>query len=230
MSDNDVSSIFDNIIESIPYVKRNRLLSNYERYQISLPFYINDRIFDNGFMADSSEQALRDIFLKKVSSIIFDTNYVDYINTIGSGDISDCITKEIYYHLSPFSNMITNTGLSYKILTKIQSSVGYYQTTDFKADFYFFGNIFGKKCFVDPLMNYNDNRICLFNSLEIDIRNVKRIDKRFDNFSNTSRIEFDFYSRVSGQKVLYIINSEESDEYKMYKQSIRNEKINNLLK
>lgn len=170
---------------------------------------------------------------KEVFSRITDTTNFDYIDYIGKNIDDGQLYKQIVDIIlsSNYSLIITNAQIG----SIIQDSANFHFHKEFSntslrtsSSPYIIGSIGYAKIFVDPYMKFTDNRLIMFNGSWVNLENIIKIDNS-PSFNNQVKLNFEVDIKTSDSKVVFIIDSVNSDSYLSYKRVLRDKKIDNIL-
>jgi hypothetical protein len=214
------------------FIKLNSSLSNFKKIKVSYLLLNLESAFGNS-MNDKIQNILIDecikILFKEIISELTITKKFDYIQ-IDEVNLNYNFPPELINKIikTKFSNMILNNKLG----SSIQDSTGYYPHSNSNIintntnGLYKIGNFFAKKVYVDAYMNYNYNRIILFDEIIMN----------FDNFllyknDEATRIIIEFgYQIVSNNSMLlFVVNDKTDPNYSEYIRLSRDEKINKII-
>lgn len=223
----------DGLIELKPFIDINKGLSNFEKINFSIAY--KSSLVDYEETLDLIKLEFNQIIYKKILNSLFEKKNYDFLDLRNEfnadkgrktiGILSDNFSNH------GFKNIITNGSVASDIM----------DTAAFPATFntanvqnsgglvYIFGSLMDRDSYIDPFMKYDDTRICLFNKVELNIKNIELYNISEANFTPKMVFEFEFSYKVNDSKVIYIINDENSEAYSKYKQNLREEKINEIL-
>lgn len=227
----------DDLIELKSFVSINKGLSNFEkiRFSFAVPS-VTDLVDSEKITLDLIRSEFNQMIYKKILNSLFDTDnyyFLDLRNEFNADKgrkVIDILSDNFSNH--DFKNIVTNGGVAADIM----------DTTAFSATFntanvqnsgglvYIFGSLMGRDSYVDPFMRYDDTRICLFNKVDLNIKNIELYNISHEaTFAPRIVFEVEFSYKVNESKVVYVINDENSEAYSKYKQNLREEKINEIL-
>lgn len=228
MNENLLNDIFN---ES--YIKRDIGLNNFKRFQISInnSFNINipgintDIMFEKLLYSEVESNIYKEIF-----NSITDTDNIDFINYIGKNIDDGNLYKDIVSLI--LSNNFNYVIINAQIGSLIQDSNNFHFNKQFpntslrtSSAPYVIGSIGNTKVFVNPYMKFTDNRVIMFNGSYLNFRNMNRVED--DNLNTNINFEADIKSTPS--KIVFIIDSVNSESYLSYKRVLRDKKIDNIL-
>lgn len=173
--------------------------------------------------------------IRHILKSMFDTKNFDYLDLRPNGSLMNG-----RIHLENLVQMIINSGYknvatSGKIASEIQDSQFFSpdeirQTIGSTSNFYKAGSLSGVKIWVDPYMRWNDDRLCLFNHIDINIDNIDLSESiNPGDLQSTIKVEHRFGFRVGDTKLIFVIEDENSESYKQYKSLQRDIKIDNII-
>lgn len=219
----------DDLIELKPFVSINKGLSNFEKIRTFSVPGVTDLVDSEEITLDLIKSEFNQILYTKILNSLFDTKNYDFLdlrnefNADKGSKIIGILSDNFSNHT--FKNIVTNGGVASDIMDTAAFSTTF-NTSNVQNSgglVYIFGSLMGRDSYIDPFMRYDDTRICLFNKVELNIKNIQ--------LYNAPRMVFDveFSYKVNDSKVIYIINDENSEAYSKYKQNLREEKINEIL-
>jgi hypothetical protein len=173
--------------------------------------------------------------IKHILKSMFDTKNFDYLDLRPDGSLMNG-----RIHLENLVQMIINSGYKNVVTSgKIASELGdsqFFSPVDFKqtiqstSNLYTPGSLSDIKIWVDPYMRWNDDRLCLFNLVDINFNNIDLSDSiNPGDLQPTIKIEYTFGFSVRDTKLIFLIENENSESYKHYKSLQRDIKIDNIL-
>lgn len=228
------------IIKLYDFMAINKSLNNFESYQVSMN---NNGALGTAFNIDVDEiiissliSELNQNFIRRILKMAFDTSKFDYLDLRPDGSLMtgrtqlENLTKMIIS--SGYKNLVT-TGLIASELQDSQffSSNGFqHASMSATSTFYNLGKLSDVNIWVDPYMKFNDGRLCLFNTVDVNIDSVE-LREVSTSTSLTPRILIEYRSDfiVSDSKLIFVIESENSEAYNQYKSLQRDIKIDNVL-
>ena len=231
-------SIKDDIFIPQSYISINNNLKNFNNFKISISVPLNGS--DLGLDVTSElvktlRNEMNQHISKKILSGLFSTPKFDYI------DISDCVNthtsvnRMIDFIISDYDHkfIMTNSQLSSSLC---DSAKFHFQkiVSGFSVGSGAFphqiGCISRHDIYCDPFMKFDDNRICLFDSCEINIENLNHSIIAANTFAPKMVVSYDLAYSLGDSKVLFVLDGDESStSYKQYKQLQRDIKIDSLL-
>jgi hypothetical protein len=232
----------DELIKNFDWVVENKLLRNFTKYQISFGGPSGTKS-DFGVdidlhIANSIKSEFSQSIMKTIIKELFKTNDYDFIDFSSEGISSSLLdmrhAREICERIldNNYKNLITNGGLG-----SILQDCSQFQVCPMRVSLnhsgvvYPIGKLGGYNVFVDPYMKYNDDSICLFDEVQINILNLNCItvvDESTFNPRYVLTYEMDFYIN-SVPKLLYVFTDKNSDNYKYAISKNRDIKIDKLL-
>ena len=227
------------IIKIYNWMKVNKNLINFDKYQVgvnaSADFLLSAfNIDSNSLILNLLVDEVNQDFIKRILKKIFDTPKFDYLDLRPGGSL---MTGR--QHLDTLVNMILSSGYKNVVTTgliasELQDSHFFkatsIQTASKTSTFYTAGKLSNVNIWVDPFMRFNDGRLCLFNTVDINFDNFD-LKEIIPAMSITPRlmIEYNFDFLVSDSKLIFVIEGENSEAYKQYKSLQRDIKIDNVL-
>jgi hypothetical protein len=132
-----------------------------------------------------------------------------------------------------FSNLFTNINVA----SYIQDSRGFHINRKSNPIMFSGYSKIGSICdidvSIDPYLNFNDNLICLFDRVELNVKNIVASEVIYPLEINTrAKIDFDFDFNVGDSVLLYVIlgNDKIFNEWTSRSKSLnRDIKINDIL-
>lgn len=219
-----------NDIINLDFVNKNKNLTNFTKYSFS---YFNPNtasvfgldVYDiaKGMVNSEINQSVSNSIIK---SLLESDNfgYIDYINkNIDDNNfyriVVELIKRENYKYL------IVNSQIG----SIMQDSPEFeYQTmglrTSASAVAYGIGKIRDTKIYVDPYMKFNDNKLLFFNNIDINLS-----DFRVSDAPNQIIVDFLLDFEITDSKIVYVLDSVNSENYLSYKRVLRDKKIDNIL-
>jgi len=91
------------------------------------------------------------------------------------------------------------------------------------------GSLRGVNIWVDAFMRYDDDMICLFDSVSVNIGKIESFEHIETLFRKRHKVSYSCDFRVDDSKLILLIQNENSEAYKKYKTLIRDKKIDNIL-
>jgi hypothetical protein len=242
MTFQEINDLKDYLFEEFSFTKFSKSIPiNKYQMMVSLP---SDTYLEN--LPNSVFHHIRTEFNQKVSkkittSLINDCENFDYYDTIKSGsidllsfpEISKLFDYIIYCNNNEFTNILTNSNIASILQNSSFFSMctNNYKSNQIAGRILNIGKLHNINVWVDPYMSYNDNKVIMFNNIDINIQNVNiKIDKQSQSSINSSLL-LSFYLglNVGRSKVLFIIDNESSPEFQKFKSFQRDKKINNIL-
>lgn len=227
------------IIKMYDWMKVNKNLINF--YRVNANVNASADLSLSAFNIDSSSLILDLLidevnmdFIRRILKKMFDTPKFYYMDLRPDGSL---MTGR--QHLDTLVNMILSSGYknlvtSGLIASELQDSHFFkatsIQTASKTSTFYTPGKLSDVNIWVDPFMRFNDGRLCLFNTVDINVDNFD-LKEIIPDMSITPRlmIEYNFDFLVSDSKLIFVIEDENSEAYKQYRSLQRDIKIDNIL-
>ena len=130
----------------------------------------------------------------------------NYTNLVTSVKIGAC--------LSDLSEFIVNS--------EVHNTVG-------NINIYNIGIINNIQIFVDPYMSYNDDRLVLFNNVEVNTTDITPSIQLATTFTPRLIINYQLDYNVGDSKIIFVLENSNSESFRQYKSLQRDIKIDNLL-
>lgn len=229
---NDVIKIYD-------WMKINKNLNNFERHQISM----NNSGVGTAFNIDVTSivtstliSELNQTLIRNILKSMFNTTKFDYLDLRPDGSLMtgrvhlERLVQMIYQ--SGYKNVVTTGMISSELMDSAYFSSNGFQHASMSSTstFYNSGSLNGVKVWVDPYMKFNDGRLCLFNDVDINIEDVDLVEViNPGDIQSTFKIQYKSDFIVSDSKLIFVIESENSEAYVQYKSLQRDIKIDNIL-
>lgn len=225
----------DNFIELRPFVNINKSLYNLEKIKFPFSAPVTSLVDPGEIILNLIRSEFNQMIYKKILDSLFDTKdsyFLDLRNF--NGDKSRIIINTINDNFSNygFKNIITNGSLASEIKDSSSFSQSFNTANVINSSgiVYMTGSLMGRDSYVDPFMRYDDTRICLFNNVDLNINNVELYNISHEaTFAHKMVFEVELSYQVKESKVIYVIESENSEVYNKYRQNLREEKINEIL-
>lgn len=211
--------------DNYSWVSINTSLNDFKRISVSAPKYPMN--FDDSTILDSVlYNELFHSILKTILSELYKTQNCDYIDltkfNLSYYGIEERIVNIINNY--DYKTVITNGNLHVHMQSHISFTSKIIDTT-LNIGTYQSGYMLGKSIWTDPYIKYNDNKICLFNDVELNISNFKK-----DINEDKITLNVDYAYKVKDSKMIYILLDKNEEAYKDYIAYIRDKKIDDLLK
>lgn len=228
------------VIKLYDFMNINKNLNNFEKYQVSsntnpsvsTAFNLDaDDLIINVLISEINQN-----FIRKILKVAFNTPKFDYLDLRPNGSL---MTGRA--NIDKLVNMIISSG--YKnvvtagsIASELQDS-HFFNHNSFKnssisttSTFYTIGKLSDVNVWVDPYMKYNDGRLCMFNTIDINIGDIE-LREIIPPTSFTPRLIVEYGSDfiVYDSKLIFVIENENSEAYSQYKSLQRDIKIDNIL-
>lgn len=225
----------DSFIELRPFVNINKSLYNFEKIKFTFsPPSVTSLVDSGEIILNLIRSEFNKMIYKKILNSLFDTKdcyFLDLRNF--NGDKSRIIINTINDNFSNygFKNIITNGSLVSEIMDSSSFSKSFNTANVINSSgiVYMTGSLMGRDSYVDPFMRYDDTRICLFNNVDLN-NNVELHNISHEaNFAPIMVFEVELSYQVKESKVIYVVESENSEVYNKYRQNLREEKINEIL-
>lgn len=241
--------VYDDIVESInsgkfeifetnPFITINKNLNNFNKYQMSVSL-------SNGDISRFEEQifpVIKNEFTNgvynKIISKLFDTRKFDYIDFRGSGLSLDFLKigdiRKIYdltMNCKEEYTDIISSGSMVSVLGDLSQFMpyAYNQSSASSGGVYKCGTISGLNVWIDPYMRYDDTRIVLFKSVEVNIDKITSLIQSQHTFTPSLLIECDLSYDVGDSKLIFVIDRESSTGFQAFKSLQRSIKIDDIL-
>ena len=228
------------IIKLYDFMTINKSLNNFESYQVSMN---NNSSIGTAFNIDVDQiiistliSELNQNFIKRILKKTFDTSKFDYLDLRPDGSLMTGranLEKLVNMIISSGYKNVVTTGL---IASELQDSQFFspngFQHASMSATstFYNLGKLSDMNIWVDPYMKFNDGRLCLFNTVDVNIDSVE-LREVIPSASLTPRFIIEYKSdfMISDSKLIFVIENENSEAYNQYKSLQRDIKIDNIL-
>lgn len=240
-----VTHINNNLIEILPFYKINKGLSNFTTYQIaaSIPVDVG-KILDMNF---DFEATLLNQIKRELSRCVYKhiDNSLRKTTKIGHIDLRKYENKpfghkidglqmydKIFSYISgyEYKNIITPTKISSEIQDSAQFSSISIDLISNSSLPYIVGKIGNTSVWTDPYLKYNDDKIVMFDEIELnfDVKNISSIDD--PTFSPKIIIELNLCVGNVDSMIISIIESMSSPSYAEYISTRRGTKIDEIIK
>jgi hypothetical protein len=165
-------------------------------------------------------------FTRLILKSLFNTDKFDFIDRRGKTDF-----EYDYQSVLDLTEMIIQSGYKNFVTTaKIAShlrDINYFlpnpsDLMNKPSTLYRVGSLRGVNIWVDAFMRYDDDMICLFDSVSVNIGKI-------ESFEHIHKVSYSCDFRVDDSKLILLIQNENSEAYKKYKTLIRDKKIDNIL-
>ena len=212
-------------------MKLDQTLTNLDKRTLSFqnPIYFSGSV-------DYSSVIINQIngdFTRLILKSLFNTDKFDFIDRRGKTDF-----EYDYQSVLDLAEMIIQSGYKNVVTTaKIAShlrDINYFppdssglmkKPSDLMkkpSTLYRVGSLRGVNIWVDAFMRYDDDMICLFDSVSVNIGKI-------ESFEHIHKVSYSCDFRVDDSKLILLIQNENSEAYKKYKTLIRDKKIDNIL-
>jgi predicted amino acid-binding ACT domain protein len=242
----DIVDIFEGVKNDIftiqPYLSINKSLKNFTttKFSISIPLNGQDISLDVDTQIISLlRNEINQNIYKSILKELFSTSKFDYVDIIKTVNTHQSINDIIYFlHNENIDNkydyLMSNTNLANSLadssLFNFKSVKGGSSVVEFRGIPYLFGSLVGYDVYLDPFMRFDDSRICLFDSCEINIENITQTVVASNTFNPRMIISYDLAYNIGDSKVIFVLDGDESTtSHKQYKQLQRDIKINSVL-
>lgn len=229
----EIKNIFQNIKLNDVIVLDKSVNTNFNKYSTSAQI-VGD---DFSIIKEHIEKDISQTISRKCIKSIIDTSRFEYLNLTkypNHVELDRQATDELIQYIidSGYSKCILNGMLAACIQDNVSfifKTLSNTQTLTNGADIYHIGSISNVELYVDPYMRYDDNTVILLNEIRL---NVDFIDSRLSNeatFHPRILIDFNIFFD-SDSLVCYVLEKKGSPTYLKYISSLRDEKIDNILK
>ena len=229
-------------ITSQRWMVENKNLTNFETKKFSIPVTTSE--MKNDYLNIDMGAQLINIIKNEISNNIirtltkrlFTTQKFDYLDLRPDGSLMNG-SKHLEQLVSlltgdNYNNLIT-TGLIASELQDSSSFSPYVTTHDLKNgnEPQCYGKLGGSvEVYSDPYMKFNDGRICLFNTVEFNVGEMKAYETPYPgSLAPRIVIEYDIDYNVNDSKLIFVIEDETSEAFKQYTSLQRDIKIDNIL-
>lgn len=227
----EIKNIFQNIKLNDVIVLDKSVNTNFNKYSTSA------QIVGFSIIKEHIEKDISQTISRKCIKSIIDTSRFEYLNLTkypNHVELDRQATDELIQYIidSGYSKCILNGILAACIQDNVSfifKTLSNTQTLTNGADIYHIGSISNVELYVDPYMRYDDNTVILLNEIRL---NVDFIDSRLSNeatFHPRILIDFNMFFD-SDSLVCYVLEKKGSPTYLKYISSLRDEKIDNILK
>lgn len=127
-------------------------------------------------------------------------------------------------------NLLTNVGLA----TDLSDSSQFYVHNNYSVSSgglpYLTGSLSGKNLWVDPFIQYDENFILIFDSIDLEIVDMKKnINNNSPNISSQIEVHLDYKFSISNPSVLYIFTNDNQKNLSILVSTQRDERIDQIL-
>lgn len=229
----EIKNIFQNIKLNDVIVLDKSVNTNFNKYSTSVQIASDDF----SIMKKHIEKDISETISRKCIKNIIGNSRCEYLNLTkypNHVELDRQATDELIQYIidSGYSKCILNGMLAACIQDNVSfifKTLSNTQTLTNGADIYHIGSISNVELYVDPYMRYDDNTVILLNNIRL---NVDFIDSRLSNeatFHPRILIDFNMFFD-SDSLVCYVLEKKGSPTYLKYISSLRDEKIDNILK
>jgi hypothetical protein len=214
------------IIHLYDWMKLDETLTNLDKRTLSFqnPFSLSGLDY-NSVIINTICKEINGDFTRLILKSLFNTDKFDFIDRRGKTDF-----EYDYQSVLDLAEMIIQSGYKNVVTTaKISShlrDINYFlpDPSDLmnKPKLYRVGSLRGVNIWVDAFMRYDDDMICLFDSVSVNIGKI-------ESFEHIPKVSYSCDFRVDDSKLILLIQNENSEAYKKYKTLIRDKKIDNIL-
>jgi hypothetical protein len=187
----------------------------------------------NSVIIDTICKEINEDFPRLILKSLFNTDKFDFIDRR-----SKTYLEDDYQSLLDLAEMIIQSGYKNVVTTaKIAShlrDINYFlpdpSTVMYKTTLYRVGSLRGVNIWVHAYMRYDDDMICLFDSVSVNIGKIESFEHIEPiGISYRHKVSYSCDFRVDDSKLILLIQNENSEAYKKYKTLIRDKKIDNIL-
>lgn len=245
MSEIDVDLINQAIQTSFikhDWVNYNSNLTSFDKCSIvmSVPPIISDYGIDyNAKILSNLIDEMNSNIYRKITKKLFDTCNFEYINLkdISKAHINDVGLKRIIDMISSIdlNNLIVNSNLGSLLqdsalfhFSPVSLDLKQYHT----GVIYKIGSIYSKDIWIDPYMKFDENIICMFDKVDINLANLNislTTPPHNLSFNNRVLVSFDLDFNVGDSKLIFVIDDVSSTAFNHYKSLQRDIKIDDIL-
>lgn len=127
-------------------------------------------------------------------------------------------------------NLLTNVRLA----TDLSDSSQFYVHNNYSVSSgglpYLIGSLSGKNLWVDPFIQYDENFILIFDSIDLEIVDMKKnINNNSPNISSQIEVHLDYKFSISNPSVLYIFTNDNQKNLSILVSAQRDERIDQIL-
>ena len=194
------------------------------------------KIFSDNVLSQLSQNISKDILRYIVQN--GEVHYVDlaFFNKkyINSHDEKTSLVRNIVVEISSIGsvNIVSNARLVSEIQDSYSFNFNHKNVLTSAATIYNVGRLHAGKIievYVDPIMNWNDNFIMLFDSINLDISNFTLQVVDDSTFNPRLEVSYGLSFDVVNPKVLYVFDNDHRENYEKCKPVIRDRKIDQIL-
>ena len=224
------------IIHLYDWMKLDQTLTNLDKRTLSFqnPIYFSGSGDYSSVIINTICKEINGDFTRLILKSLFNTDKFDFIDRRGKTDF-----EYDYQSLLDLAEMIIQSGYKNVVTTaKIASHLGdinYFLPDPSRiavktSTLYRDGSLRGVNIWVDAFMRYDDDMICLFDSVSVNIGKIELCEYVEPiGISSRHKVSYICDFRVDDSKLILLIQNENSEAYKKYKTLIRDKKIDNIL-
>ena len=212
------------IIHLYDWMKLDETLTNLDKRTLSFQNTFSLPGLDyNSVIINTICKEINGDFTRLILKSLFNTDKFDFIDRRGKTDF-----EYDYQSVLDLAEMIIQSGYKNVVTTaKIAShlrDINYFlpDPSDLMNTLYRVGSLRGVNIWVGAFMRYDDDMICLFDSVSVNIGKI-------ESFEHIHKVSYICDFRVDDSKLILLIQNENSEAYKKYKTLIRDKKIDNIL-
>lgn len=219
----------------------NFLLNNYSWITINTSLNDFKQMSVTAHLPESQSEVIDSVLytelfhsiLREILSELYKTKNYEYLNLtdldLNFYKVSEILVNKISSHdyksVIVNSNTLAHLQENYLFSTKDITNVSQTLVDSRVTYIYKRGYILDKSIWIDPFIKYSDNKICLFDNIEINISNFEK-----HIFEHKVTLSVNYAYKVKDSKMIYILFDKGEEMYKQYIADIRDRKIDNLLK
>ena len=230
----------DELIESYDWLVEKKSLRNFDTHHISFNRSAEhiQECKNEPYIIGMIKNEMNQSIINLISRKLFNTNYFDFMDFT-----SECsellqqhkVVRKIYERL--LENNYKNVLMGGHLGAVLQDLYEFYgsssRVTLQTVLIYNVGKLSNFNIFVDPYMKFNDDRICLFDEVQINICNLNVAFSNEATFSPRINLKYDMDFYIPSSKLIYILTEKNSENYKHCESRIislnRDIKIDKLL-
>lgn len=231
------------IIHLYDWMKLDETLTNLDKRTLSFqnPIYFSGSGDYSSVIINTICKEINGDFTRLILKSLFNTDKFDFIDRRGKTDF-----EYDYQSVLDLAEMIIQSGYKNVVTTaKIAShlrDINYFppdpsdlmkKPSDLMkkpSTLYRVGSLRGVNIWVDASMGYDDDMICLFDSVSVNIGKIETfLHIEQVGISSSHRVSYSCDFSVDDSKLILLIQNENSEAYKKYKTLIRDKKIDNIL-
>ena len=229
-------SKFNTELKFADFCKINNNLTSFQKYSISAA--VSNSVFIEGidrelFLFSTLKNELTQNVYKNILRDLFKSKNVDFFDAspYGGIDTQNCprsLGDKIISQYPFYKNIVTNSKLGSVLQDCIEfswksSSVNLTTSSDYPI-----GNFNNLGLYVDPYMRWDDDMMCFFDEVEINVQGLSIEIIAEATFAPRLKLDFNMDYRIVGNpSVLYVIEDshKNTNAYNLFLTQQRDEKI-----